>query len=305
MFVFVRGRAVVVMLVVAGLLGGVTASSVAAATSTTVTWQVSSLSAGQVKSLSAVASSNSNGVKTWSKTGSCVLSPKSNPPKLTMGTGSSCTLTLKIAKSGKYPAKTSTKKITRKPSCANGGVCAVGNTGPGGGIIYYVDLTRATGSQYFEAACAGWSDGTCGGLDLTDPEITWCGYLTPITGADGTAIGDGEQNTTDIVTSCATDGTAAKFVDALVLDGESDWFLPSKDELNALCKWAYNDTVHAVCNNDGLGSLSLTYGGFSSASYWSSSQFDANSTWNQYFTVGLQYDLYNYYIVSVRPVRAF
>ena len=135
MFVFVRGRAVVVMLVVAGLLGGVTASSVAAATSTTVTWQVSSLSAGQVKSLSAVASSNSNGVKTWSKTGSCVLSPKSNPPKLTMGTGSSCTLTLKIAKSGKYPAKTSTKKITRKPSCANGGVCAVGNTGPGGGII--------------------------------------------------------------------------------------------------------------------------------------------------------------------------
>ena len=85
----VRGRAVAVVLVVAGLLGGVTASSVAAATSTTVTWKVSSLTAGQVKSLAAIASSNSNGVKTWSKTGSCVLSPKSQPTTLTMGsTGS-------------------------------------------------------------------------------------------------------------------------------------------------------------------------------------------------------------------------
>ena len=69
----VRGRAVVVVLVVAGLLGGVTAGSVTAATSTKVTWKVSSLTAGQLKSLSDVATSNSPGVKTWSKTGSCTL----------------------------------------------------------------------------------------------------------------------------------------------------------------------------------------------------------------------------------------
>ena len=113
MFGFVRGRAVVVVLVVAGLLAGVTAGSVTAATSTTVTWKVSSLTAGQVKNLSDVATSNSRGVKTWSKSGSCTLTPKSEPTKLTMGTGT-CTLKLKIAKSGKYLAKTSSKTITRK-----------------------------------------------------------------------------------------------------------------------------------------------------------------------------------------------
>jgi len=110
----VRGRAVVVVLVVAGLLGGVTAGSVTAATSTTVTWKVSSLTAGQVKSLSAVAKTNSPGGKTWSKKGSCTLTPKSKPTTLTMGSTDSCVLTLKIAKSGKYPAKTVTTTITRK-----------------------------------------------------------------------------------------------------------------------------------------------------------------------------------------------
>ena len=113
-FGFASHRAVVVVLVVAAFLGAVNSGSVTAATSTTVTWRVSSLTLGQVRSLSAIAISNSNGVKTWSKTGSCVLSPKSKPTKLTMGTGGSCTLKLKIDESGQYPAKISTTTITRK-----------------------------------------------------------------------------------------------------------------------------------------------------------------------------------------------
>ena len=109
-----RASFLVVVLMVAGLLGGVTAGSVTAATSTTVTWKVTSLTAGQVKGLSDVATSKSRGVKTWSKKGSCTLTPKSKPTKLTMGSTDSCVLTLKIAKSGKYPAKTVTTTITRK-----------------------------------------------------------------------------------------------------------------------------------------------------------------------------------------------
>ena len=82
-------------------------------TTAALLWKVSSLKAGQVKSLSVVAKSNSPGVKTWSKTGSCVLTPTRKPTTLTMGSTGSCTLTLKIAKSGKYPAKASSKTITR------------------------------------------------------------------------------------------------------------------------------------------------------------------------------------------------
>jgi len=282
----VRGRAVAVVLVVAGLLGGVTASSVAAAISTTVTWNVSSLTAGQVKSLSNVATTNSPGVKTWSKTGSCVLSPTSKPTTLTMGSTGSCTLTLNIAKSGNYLAKTSTKIITQKP-CANGGVCAVGDRGPGGGIIFYKNLTRAAGSQYFEAACAGWSDGTCGGSDLTDPKAQWGCNETSITGADGTAIGTGEQNTTDIVTGCLTTGIAARRAKNLVLGGQSDWFLPSKDELNQM--YIRRTAI----------------GGFSPDFYWSSSEFSDSSPWGQHFSFNEQYDQNKVITYYVRPVRAF
>ena len=273
-------------LIVAGLFGGVIASSVAAATKTTVTWRVSSLTAGQVKSLSAIATSNSPGIKTWSTTGSCVLSPISNPTKLTMGTGASCTLTLNIAKTSNYPAKTSTKIITQKP-CANGGVCAVGDTGPGGGIIFYKDLTRAVGSQYFEAACAGWSDGTCGGSDLTDPTAQWGCFGTLIAGADGTNIGTGEKNTTDIVTGCPTVGIAARRAKNLVLGGQSDWFLPSKNELNQM--YIRRTAI----------------GGFSPDFYWSSSEFSDSSPWGQHFSFNEQYDQNKVITYYVRPVRAF
>jgi hypothetical protein len=189
-------------------------------------------------------------------------------------------LTLTIARSGDYPAKTSEQTIIRRPY-------KVGQAGPGGGIIFYVDLTRAVGSQYFEAACAGWSDGTCGGSDLTDPTAEWGCYGTPISGADGTNIGTGEQNTTDIVTGCTTAGIAAKVAKALVLGGKSDWFLPSKDELNKM--YLRQSAI----------------GGFSSASYWSSSDIDGDTAWDQFFSSGSQSGTNRGDPNYVRPVRAF
>ena len=275
----VRGRAVAVVLVVAGLLGGVTASSVAAATSTTVTWKVSSLTAGQVKSLAAIASSNSNGVKTWSKTGSCVLSPKSKPTKLTMGSTGSCTLTLKIAKSGNYLAKTSSKTIILA-------LYGVGDTGPGDGKIFYVDMTRAVGSQYFEAACAGWLN-NCDGT-TADPTADWGCNGESIIFADATAIGTGEGNTKWIVDGCSDPaGFAADLAADYSNSGESDWFLPSKDELKKL----YINRA--------------SVGGFSPDDYWSSSELVDGGAWSQYFTGGNQGNYNKDSTLNVRPVRAF
>ena len=291
----VRGRAVVVVLVAAGLVGGVTASSVAAATKTTVTWKVSSLTAGQEKNLSAVASTNSKGVKTWSKTGSCVLSPTSKPTKLTMGTGASCTLTLKIAKTSKYPAKTSIRIITRKSpttttttialTCVTGGSCDVGYTGPGGGIVFYVDLTRPAGSQYFEAACAGWQN-NCDGA-TADPQAEWGCYGNSIPGADGLVIGTGEQNTADILAECLTVGIAADLADDYSHNTLDDWFLPSQDELNQM--YIQRTAI----------------GGFSTVLYWSSSEGGVDGAWSQFFSLGLQGSLFKSTTYSVRPVRAF
>ena len=193
-------------------------------------------------------------------------------------------------------------------ACASGGLCAVGDTGPGGGIVFYVHAngTFACGETlnqnctYLEVAPNTWNGGSA------DPLAPWGCDQTPIAGADGTAIGAGRQNTTDIVNGCATSGIAALLANDLTLGGQSDWFLPSKDELNALCKWAFGDTVNAICNNGGSGGLSLTgVGGFSIDLYWSSSELSGDDALDQNFYIGSQAYNSKDLTDSVRPVRAF
>ena len=164
---------------------------------------------------------------------------------------------------------------------------SVGDPGPGGGTIFYVDRTRAEGSQYFEAACVGWSDGTGGGDDATDPTAEWGCYESPIAGADGLVIGTGAQNTVDIMRDCSALGIAGRLAGALELGGQDDWFLPSKDELNQMYIWR------------------IAIGGFTSDGYWSSSEFSASIAWSQIFLLGGQSDSDKDSVRYVRPVRSF
>ena len=147
-------------LMVAGLFGGFTASSVAAATKTTVTWKVSSMTVGVTKNLSDIASSNSTGRKTWSKSGSCTLSPASTPTKLIMGSTGACRLTLTIAQSGPHQAKSAISTILRKGFNVNG------YTIRPGADLSYADLTGAklTGADLTGAYMTG--------TDLTDANLT-------------------------------------------------------------------------------------------------------------------------------------
>ena len=81
-------------------------------------------------------------------------------------------------------------------------------------------------------------------------------FSAGLNGADGIAIGTGNQNTIDIMAGCGTAGIAARLCGDLVLGGYSDWYLPSKDELNKL----YLNRVYI--------------GGFTSNHYWTSSEID-------------------------------
>ena len=161
----------------------------------------------------------------------------------------------------------------------------VGDSGPGGGTIFYVDMNRPVGSQYFEAACAGWQN-NCDGT-TPDPTSEWGCYISPIAGADGQAIGTGEQNTADILAGCETPGIAARLADGYTNSGESDWFLPSQNELNQM----YVEPT--------------TFGGFSTDAYWSSYEYDGDLAWFQWFDVGEQYATSKYATAYVRPVRSF
>ena len=93
------------------------------------------------------------------------------------------------------------------------------NVGPAGGKIFYDKGHYSEGWRYLEAAPTDQSTGT-----------DWGCYETAISGADGTEIGTGKQNTLDIVADCATSGSAAAVCATLTSGGYSDWFLPSLDE---------------------------------------------------------------------------
>jgi List-Bact-rpt repeat protein len=96
-------------------------------------------------------------------------------------------------------------------------------TGPGGGLVFYDAGSVQGWGRYLEVAPS----------DQSTSAIWGCSG-TLITGADGIVVGTGEQNTTDIETGCTTAGTAADLCANLTLGGETDWFLPSKDELQLI-----------------------------------------------------------------------
>ena len=115
----------------------------------------------------------------------------------------------------------------------------------------------------------------------------WGCSSTLISGADGTAIGTGNQNTIDIMNGCSTAGIAARLCGDLVLGGYSDWYLPSKDELNKL----YLNRV--------------AIGGFANVYYWSSTELVSASAWLQSFYLGNQFGSNKGSSNFVRAVRAF
>ena len=89
--------------------------------------------------------------------------------------------------------------------------------------------------------------------------------------------------------------TAISLCSNLTLGGYSDWFLPSKDELNLM----YLNIGQG--NTLGLGNV----GNFDNNFYWSSTEAEANGAWSQYFYGGSQFNDDKYYSNNVRAVRAF
>ena len=211
----------------------------------------------------------------------------------------------------------------------------VGDTGPAGGTIFYVNSAFNENSsdnnwKYLEAAPSDLTvenDGTTTSKiafgyyvksDESENYSTFCilGEYTSGSSVDTAAIGKGASNTSSLINATGggwTEGGredrtpfydyAAKLCADFTCGGCGDWFLPSLNELTELYKAYADGTVGGTWHTKYSSDLNASDNEY----YWSSTEYDSNSVWTVCFgnngrTGGQpRNDGYSY----VRPVRSF
>ena len=150
-----------------------------------------------------------------------------------------------------------------------------------------------------------------GPVSAAQSTLAWKNANTATPGADSNI--DGPQNTADMVANGnSTVYPAAHFCNDLSTGGQTDWYMPAKNELevcyyNLKPSTTSNDTttginpnaVPARASNYTSGNPAQTSAtdfiettgaeAFIAAAYWSSTEYSAPYAWRQYFTDGLQY----------------
>ncbi len=188
-----------------------------------------------------------------------------------------------------------TVAITQQSICGAGGtsLCKIGMTGPGGGLIFFVDYNdQYAGFNYLEAAPV-----SC------EVQRTWSSAAAEVPAASGwaaQAVGQGQANTNAIRIVFGSDTTlnnAAQYADALdngvpvgCVTSKDDWFLGSAGDMMLM----YTNLRQAGV------------GGFSVGRYWSSSETAGGTAWSLDFFDGITAPIHtDVNAFFVRPVRAF
>lgn len=142
-------------------------------------------------------------------------------------------------------------------------IAKIGERGPAGGIVFYDKGSASAGWRYLEAA------------PITQTDRNGIQWLSDsfVEVKTSTAVGMGKANTEAIIAAQGNGNYAATLCKNLKIKGFSDWFLPSKDELNLM---------YTNLKKKGLVS-------FGEGVFWSSSQsYDNYYAWVQYFSKGTQ-----------------
>jgi hypothetical protein len=142
---------------------------------------------------------------------------------------------------------------------------------------------------YYEGGIVIYLDGTgLHGLTAqqSDQAYTYYGCNGSLIGATRTAIYEGDYNTNLLNANCG-DAQAANACYNLVLNGKSDWYLPSIDELTLI----YNQQAFL--------------GTFQNNNYWSSSEIDSGLAWKHLFPSGSPGAQIKTFMGSIRCIREF
>jgi len=220
-------------------------------------------------------------------------------------------------------------------SCATGGTCIVGDRGSGGGIVFYVSAglftssgsTCNTACKYLEVAPATWQ--SAGVSVANDSMYVWSTNTAVTTGQDivtastqgivamsayekfNWKIGQGLYNTSVMKVSGETSTAQAAVLAYAGSTIAGQWFIPSMNELNELCKYARGQTtgdLTVACSAGGTikttANAGTDLGGFVADAYWSSSELAANTAGYMFFYSG-QGGYGKSAAFFVRPIRAF
>ena len=165
----------------------------------------------------------------------------------------------------------------------------IGAPGPGGGFVFFDRGYFSDGWRFLEAAPADIN----GTHQWATRNVLIPNLSQNLNDNTDWGIGRGRINTDIILAHAAANGYAAPAALAAAnfsSNGKTDWFLPSRDELNLMFVNLHRNNV----------------GGFTNNWYWSSSQVGIYGAWDLYFGDGNQISVSKYSPrLSVRPVRAF
>ena len=159
-------------------------------------------------------------------------------------------------------------------TCRTGGPCVVGDVGPGGGLVTYVASRPQWWGSYIESRPISTGQGLPWSLQPTTSL-----YADDVAGTalrkriDARGIGMGAVNVATIIQQSGPGQYAAAFVDELQIGGQSDWYLPSRTELDAAYHLVAAGMWPAVVRGP----------------YWTSTENAAGFAWYQMFQDGTQF----------------
>ena len=195
----------------------------------------------------------------------------------------------------------------------------IGSTGPGGGVIYYRSSSGWTCGPTLDEKCyylevappalglASWDTDTVNSVSRTWAQSPHQTTAVPDFGdrTNAQLIGYGYRNTQLIINQGNSDSTtsAAALAQSFRGGGFSDWFLPSRNELNVLCLWqTASDCGQVITNQNSAAGAT----GFVRGPYWSSSELSATDAYSRENRQGgNQGGGAKSSSALVRPIRAF
>ena len=236
---------------------------------------------------------------------------------------SATTYTITATNATSSASQTFSLTVTTPASCANGGVCALGNTGPGGGKVFYVAPTTFTCGANLELTCKyleaspiaynseTWAFSATSALACyTEGSTTGtsdCRYNSIYSGTSASqsssrsaayGMGRGLANTNQIYARLTTAGgsLASSYAAGIAYDYSTtvsgttftDWYLPSQDELSQM--WINRSSIGELPNAD----------------FWTSTEADPNDFRHMFAgTFHTNSGSKSDWTRKVRPIRAF